>query len=300
MFTTGSKWFFGLGLVSLVLAAAYGWTTGGSGLGPLTGGYHGSVGDHLGYTVLVSTALIALFLGIISVATRDADPRALAQLAGTDEPPAATPPAHLAYWPMIGAFGATLVVLGLVISNVLFFVGFLVLLAVLIEWMVLAWSDHATGDPATNRALRNRIMGPYEVPLAGVLVAGGAVVAFSRVFLTSSKLGAVWVATGIGIVILIVGAVIAAKPKLSVDVLAGVLALAAAGVVTAGIIAASRGERTIEPHEPHAPAAEEHEAGAEEADETVGEESDAGSGGLRAHEPAGTNRATTTTTEAAG
>jgi len=28
MFPTGSKWFFGLGAVSLVLAAAYGWREG--------------------------------------------------------------------------------------------------------------------------------------------------------------------------------------------------------------------------------------------------------------------------------
>ena len=39
MFTTGSKWFFGLGAVSFVLAAAYGWSTGGDRLGPVTAGY---------------------------------------------------------------------------------------------------------------------------------------------------------------------------------------------------------------------------------------------------------------------
>ena len=52
MITTGSKWFFGLGVVLLVLAAAYGWTTGGNGLGPLTAGYKGGVGDHFGYGIL--------------------------------------------------------------------------------------------------------------------------------------------------------------------------------------------------------------------------------------------------------
>ncbi len=297
MITTGSKWFFGLGLVSLVLAAAYGWSTGGNGLGPVSAGYNGGVGDHLGYTLLLSIAAIAFFLGFVSLATRDADPKALAQLAGTDEAPAAVPPAHLAYWPAIGAFGATIVVLGLVISNVLFVVGFFVLLAVLVEWMVLAWSDRATGDPDTNRIVRSRLLGTYEVPLAGVLVAGGAVVAFSRVFLTSSKTGAVWVATAIGIVVLIVGWLIAAKPKLSHDVVAGLLALCAIGVVTAGIVAAARGERTIEPHH-----TEEHEAPAEdgEHEEEPAEHEEEGGEQLRPFEPEGTNRASTTTTEAAG
>ena len=59
MFTTGSKWFFGLGAVALVLAAAYGWSTGGDRLGPVTAGYWGAVGDHLGYTLLVSTGIAA-------------------------------------------------------------------------------------------------------------------------------------------------------------------------------------------------------------------------------------------------
>ena len=249
MFTTGSKWFFGLGLLSLVLAAAYGWTTGGTGLGPLTMGYHGAVGDHLGYTLLTSVAVVSGFLGLVSVATRDADPRALAQLAGTDDAPAAVAPAHAAYWPVVGAFGAGLVVLGLVISSVLFVVGFLVLLAVLIEWMVLAWSDRATGDPETNRLVRNRLMGPFEVPIAGALIVAGAVFSFSRLFLTSSQLGAVWVATAIAVAVLGMAFVLATKPRVSPNVIAGVLSLCAVAVVAAGVVAAARGERTIEHHE---------------------------------------------------
>jgi hypothetical protein len=252
MFTTGSKWFFGVGLLSLALAAAYGWTTGGGGLGPLTMGYHGGVGDHLGYGVLTSIGFLAIFLGLVSVATRDAEPGALAQLAGTEEAPAAVAPAHGTYWPILGAFGAGLVVLGLVISNVMFVVGLLVLLAVLVEWMVLAWSDRATGDPETNRLVRNRVMGPFEIPIAGALIVGGAIFAFSRLFLTSSSLGAVWIATGIAVVIIVIAAVLSAKPKMSPNIVAGVVTACAVAVVAAGVVAAARGERTIEPHETHA------------------------------------------------
>lgn len=310
MITTGSKWFFGLGVVALVLAAAYGWATGGDGLGPVSAGYKGGVGDHFGYTLLLSIGVLALFLGCVSVATRDADPRALAELAGTDEPPAAVPPAHLTYWPLAGGFGVALVVLGLVISNVMFIAGFLVLLAVLVEWMVLAWSDKATGDPAANKVVRDRLMGPFEVPLAGVLIAGGTVVALSRVFLTSSKLGAVWVATGIGLVVLLIGVLLALRSKLSPNVVAGVLVLAAAGVVTAGVVAAARGERTIEPH--HAEEeAEDHEA--DPAEGTEGQDTDEAPAETPHEEegdepltenrpfvPEGTEIATTTTTEAEG
>lgn len=258
MFTTGSKWFFGLGALALVLAAAYGSTTGGSGLGPVTAGYHGSVGDHLGYTLLLSIAVVSLVLGLLAVATRDADPVAQAQLAGTDTQPPPVTPVRGSHWPIVGAFGAGLVVLGLVISNVMFVVGLFVLLAVLVEWMVLAWSDRATGDPEANRVVRDRIMSPFEVPIAGFLVAAGTVLALSRLLLTSSELGAVWVATGLSVVILAVGALIATRPQLSPNVVAGVLALCAVGVVAAGVISAARGERLIEHHEP------EHDEGVSE------------------------------------
>jgi hypothetical protein len=276
MITTAAKWFFGLGLVSFVLAVVYGYSTGGNRLGPLTAGYYGGVGDHLGYTLLLTTAIGAALLGITAVVTRDADPRALAEVAGMEVAPAAVPPAYPSLWPLVGAFGAALVVLGLVISNVMFIVGAFVLLAVVVEWIVLAWSDHATGDPETNHLLRRRIMAPFEVPLAGVLVAGGAVVAFSRILLTSSSGGAVGVAIGIGVVVLALGTLLALRPNLSHDAIIGVLCILALGVVVAGVASAARGERFIEPEEHHA-----DEGGASE--------------GHTALTPEGTKSVTTTT-----
>jgi len=229
MFTTGSKTLLGMGTLALVLAAAYGWTTGGSGLGPLSAGYKGAVGDHLGYTLLVSFGVLSVFLGLVTVAARDAEGVALAELAG--------------------ACGAGLVVLGLVISNVMFVIGLFVLLAVLIEWMVLAWSDHATGDPEANRAVRDRLLAPFEVPLAGGLIVVVAVGAFSRLLLTSSKLGAVVVIVVLSAGIFAIGVLFATRPKLSPNVIAGVLVVAALGVVAGGIVSAARGERVIEHHE---------------------------------------------------
>ena len=290
MFTTGSKWFLGLGTVAYVLAAAYGWATGGTGMGPLTYGYYGGVGDHFGYALLVSIGVLAVFLGLVQLAVRDADPAALAQLAGTDAAPAEVPPASLAYWPLAGAFGLTLVVLGLVISNVLFIAGCIVLIAVIVEWMVLAWSDRATGDPATNKVVRDRLLGPYEVPLAGVLIAGSVVTALSRIFLTTTKLGAVGAGTIVATIIFGIGIVLATRPKLSSNVIAGVLVVVAAGVVTAGVISAAQGERTIEPHH----------TGAVEHEPPAGDEEHSTETGNHPLVPQGTERATTTTTEAEG
>src|SRR5262245_60571914 len=203
MITTGSKWFFGLGFVSLVLAAAYGWTTGGNGFGPLTLGYKGAVGDHFGYGILVSAAIISLLLGFVVTAVRDAEAESVAQVAGTETVPAVTP-AGTSYWPAVSAFGVALVVIGLVSSTPLLVFGLLVLGIVLVEWTVQAWADRATGDPETNRRIRNRVMNPIEFPAAGALILGVVAVAFSRVFLTFSAEVTVWI--GVGLTATIVGA----------------------------------------------------------------------------------------------
>jgi hypothetical protein len=247
--TTGSKWFLGLGFVSLVLAAAYGWTTGGNGVGPLTMGYKGGVGDHFGYGVLIVAGLISLFLGAVSLAVRDADALAEAQVAGTETVPAAIP-ATPSYWPAVTAFGVALVVVGLVASPVLFVIGLVALGVVLVEWAVQTWADHATGDPATNRQIRNRLMNPIEFPAAGLLAIGGVVAAFSRLFLSLSADGAVWVGISIAGLIILAGFFFASRPRISTNVVVGVLLLAAVVVIGLGIGGAVSGQREF--HEPGA------------------------------------------------
>jgi hypothetical protein len=249
MITTGTKWFFGLGLVSLVLAAAYGWTTGGNGVGPVTMGYKGGVGDHFGYGVLVAAGLLSLCLGAVLLAVRDADASAVAQVAGTETVPAAIP-ATPSYWPAVTAFGVALVVVGLVASPVLFVIGLVALGIVLVEWAVQAWADRATGDPETNRRIRNRLMNPIEFPAAGLLAIGVVVAAFSRVFLSLSADAAVWVGIGLATVIIAAGFFFASRPRLSANVVVAVLLLAAVGVIGAGIAGAVSGEREF--HEPGA------------------------------------------------
>jgi hypothetical protein len=291
MFTTGSKWFLGLAGGALVLAWAYGWTTGGNGLGPLTFGYKGGVGDHLGYALLVSIAAAALVLGLLAVAIRDADSSAVAQVAGTERAPVLPAPSHASYWPAVGAFAVAVILLGLVISNVLFIVGFFLLIGVGVEWMVLAWSDRATGDPEVNHQLRARLMAPFEIPLAGVLIAGGTVAAFSRVFLAVSEHGAVAAAIVGGTLVFVLGIVFAARPRMSSNVMAAVLVIVALGDITGGVIGANHGEEKVEVPEngiSSTPGPTGHR---------VPGPSD---NGLHPHIVPGTSHSTTTTTEAQG
>jgi hypothetical protein len=245
MITSGSKWFFGLGVVALVLAAAYGWTTGGNGLGPLSLGYKGAVGDHLGYSLLVSGALVSFFLGIVSTAVRDAEAEALAQVAGTETVPAVTP-AGTSYWPALAAFGAALVVIGLVSEAVVFVFGLIVLGIVIVEWTVQTWADHATGDPETNRQIRNRIMNPIEFPVAAALVLALVAICFSRVFLALSADATVLAGVVVIGVIVAGGFLVASRPRISSNVVIGVLVAAAVVVIALGVAGAVAGGREAE------------------------------------------------------
>ena len=184
MITTGTKWFFGLGFVTLVLAWAYGWTTGGNGLGPVTVGYKGGVGDHFGYGVLLSAAVISFVLGVVL----DRRPRRRRRGRRRGRRHRHRPRGHPGRRQLLAGrrrLRRRPHVVGLVTTAPVFVFGLITLGIVLIEWTAQAWADQATGDPATNREIRNRLMNPIEVPAAGLLAVALVVVAFSRVFLAS-------------------------------------------------------------------------------------------------------------------
>jgi hypothetical protein len=247
MITTGSKFFYGLAALFAVAAVVYGYSSGGGGIGPISAGYKGGVGEHLGYGLLLAASVAALFAGFCTTAFRDADPEPTAALLGTDTLPAATP-TGTSFWPIVGAFGIVLTLVGAVLNNVFFVAGLIALGAVAIEWTMQAWSDRATGDPAVNREIRNRIMLPIEVPVAGALAIAVVIIGYSRVFLAVSKLGAVWIALAIAATIFIIGTALSLRPRIRTDLVAGLLAGAAVVTIGLGIFGAVAGERDFEHH----------------------------------------------------
>ena len=248
MITTGSKFFYALATLLVVTAVVYGYSTGGGEVGPISLGYKGAVGDHLGYGILLLGAAASAFLGFASTAFRDADPAATAELLGADAP-AAVPTPGTSYWPIVGAFGVGLTVVGVVLNNVFFVAGLIALGAVALEWTIQAWADRATGDPAVNREIRNRIMLPIEVPVAGALAIAVVVVGYSRVFLAASAAGAVWVALAVAATIFVVGTVLSSRPAIRTDIVAALLAVGAVVTIGLGIFGAVAGERDFEHHE---------------------------------------------------
>lgn len=247
MLTTGFKLYMGLFVAAFASAVAFGYTTGGSHLGPLTVGYKGAVGDHVGYGILITISALFLALALLYVAFRDADARAAAQLLGTDTVPVQRPVGP-SYWPIIGAFGAGMTALGLVLNAVVFVLGLLILAVVAIEWTMQAWADRATGDPEINRQLRDRIMQPIEVPVGAAIAIVAVPILASRIFLAVSKMGAVWAASAVAAVIFIAAVIIATRPRLSKNAVAGLVVFIGVALLAAGVVSAAVGQRDFEHH----------------------------------------------------
>lgn len=249
MITTGAKFYFGLAALALGGAVAYSWGSRGGFTGGITIGFYGGMGEHTGYVVLVAAATIAIFVGGAVIAFRDADPEAQQQVAGLDELPETHSPLRPSYWPILGAAAAACAVLGLVSSNLLFLFGVIVGIVVLLEWMVSAWSDRATGDDDVNRRIRNRLMNPIEIPLFGAIGAVVLVLCVSRVLLATTESAAAIIAMIVAIVILAFASVYATAPKAGRTLVAVLCLLGGLGVIAGGIIGAAEGSRNFEQHE---------------------------------------------------
>ncbi len=254
MLTPGFKLFFGFGVLAAVGAVVYGVATGDPAgadylgvvdrdawKGVISLGWQGGVGDHTGFIVLFFAALVGCGLGCMLVAFRDADAESVGELSPNGETPPSVAPTHPSYWPPLLAFAAAVVVIGLVTHAAIFVIGLILAGVVAFEWMVTAWADRATGDPAANRALRNRLMAPIEIPVLGAASIAILVVGGSRVLLAVSEFSAVWIAAGVSAVILLVAMLFVARPRISTSVITTVLAFAAVAVVAAGIVAAAAG-----------------------------------------------------------
>ena len=248
MFKSGSKFLFGLAALGFVSAILYGIATSDQGpidsfLGPITLGYKGGVGDHVGYTILISLSFLALFLGVFLSSLRDADPDAEAQLVGLETVPDAPTPTTANYWPVVAGFSAAALVIGLAVRPAMFAVGMVGLTICVVEWAARAWADRATGDPAVNDAIRNRFMYPVEIPGLAVLGIGGMVLAVSRILLALPKIGSYLVFGLVPAIVLGLGYLVIAKPKLSQSAIAAMLLVGGIAILGGGVAAAVAGER---------------------------------------------------------
>ena len=256
MFKTGSKFLYGVAAFGFVGAIAYALATSGGSLtgdgfidkvlGPISLGYKGGVGDHVGFTILVVLAVTSFFLAVLLAAIRDGDAEAAAEVVGAETVPEVAAPAAVNYWPVVAAFSAAAMVLGLAVDSSLFVVGCVGLTIAGAEWAISAWADRITGDPAVNRSIRNRMMHPIEVPVGAVLGIGIFVLAISRILLAVPKGGAYLFFGLVPAIIFGVGILIVLRPTLSRSVIAGLLLFGGFAVLAGGVAAAIAGEREHE------------------------------------------------------
>jgi hypothetical protein len=249
MIPTGFKLYFGIAAAAIGAALVGGYTSGGDGVGPLSAGYKGGIGDQVSYTILLGVAFVAVIVGALLTYFRDTDAEAVAAAMGRAEAPAAQHPAAPSIWPIVAGAGMGSLAVGFAVTPVLVGVGIVVLVMVAFEWTMTAWADRATGDAAANEALRDQLMGPFEVPLLGLLGGGVFVLAVSRILLATSEIGAVVIGGIVAVIILGTAILITQRPKLSKNLMTGLVGLIAIGVLAGGIWGAVAGTREIEHHD---------------------------------------------------
>ena len=242
MIPYGSRLFLGATLVAIIGAVAYGCSVSGS----------------LGTTGLITAALALGFLAAIVLHTRDADVSSMDPSAPTQSA-AARPAPPSSVWPIVGALGGVLVVVGLVTYPVVFVFGIIALIATTVEWMVSAWAERASADRRYNLGVRQRLSHPAEFPVLALLAAAIVIYSFSRIMLALSKTGGPVAFGVVAAVVLLAGFLVAFRPQIPNAAMSGVAAIAVVGLVAGGAAAALSGERDIEEHHTTADAAAEGE-----------------------------------------
>ncbi len=270
MFTWGSKYLFGIGLASMLAAIIYGLSTGGDPVGVISGGYKGGVGDHTGYMILVAIGFACIGLGLMTIIIRDAEAEKASAAAGVDATLAVSASRAPSYWGPLAAFGVACMVVGVAVSLLFLIFGIVVLGIVGLQWLALAWSDRATGDPEVNAVIRERLIGPFEIPMLAALGIGAIVIGVSRVLLAVPEAGSTALASVVAALIFF-GAVAIANSSVPRSVITGVVALGAVAVLAGGIAGAVVGEREIvHHHEEHGEHSDEHDDHSEDDAESDG------------------------------
>ncbi|MCP3992723.1 MAG: hypothetical protein GY724_26890 [Actinomycetia bacterium] len=262
MFTWGSKYLFAVSVAALLGAALYGLISGGDVVGVTSAGYKGGVGDHTGYTTLVTIGVVSFGLGALNLAIRDGDAEEAAARVGANHALTVSTPKTPSFWGPLTAFGVACLIVGIAVSQAFVVLGIVVFAVVTIQWAILAWSDRATGDDDVNEVIRKRVLGPLEIPMMSLLGIAVLVLGVSRVLLAVSETGATIVAALVAATIF-GSALVIAKSNAPRSVISGVVAIAALALLAGGIVGAVVGEREIV----YEPSADTQEDGGEGADE---------------------------------
>jgi MFS family permease len=254
VFTPAFRFFAGLAVFALVAAFVVGFSSAVQSpidrvLGPLTLGWKGGVGNHLGYIFFVGLFGLSAGLAGILVAFRDADAEAEAQVVHTESVPLTRAPVGPNFMPALAAFGFVLMLVGLATQTPLYAtVGLVVALVAGFVWTLRTWAERATGDDGANAELYHRFIDPLRTPVIAILSIAVVAIGLSRVLLAVSKTSSVLVFGVVAAVFFIVAAVLALRPSSARSVTTVLVIIGAIAVIIAGVLGAVSGERKFEEH----------------------------------------------------
>jgi hypothetical protein len=256
MFTTAFRFFAGMAVFALLAAFVLGVTSQSSALvdrivGPLTLGWKGGIGNHLGYTFFVGLFGVAAGLAGVLVAFRDADPEAEAQVVHTESVPLTRAPSGANFLPSLAAFTLILMFIGMgTRSSGITLASLAVIVATGFIWTLRTWAERATGDDTVNAELYHRFVDPLRTPVVAIVSIAVVAIGLSRVLLAVSKTGSTIVFGVVALLFFGVATLLALRPKSGRSVATVLVVFGAIAVIAAGIAGAVAGEREIEHHDP--------------------------------------------------
>ena len=231
MLTQSSKVFLPLSGLALLLAVAYGISS----------------GNRDGVLLFLGLVVVAAFAGIVVNAHREnLVGQPVPADAGAPELRDVVParPVVGGLWPVLGALALTLVLLGFVIGPVPAIAGLAVAGAAVVGWTTGISADH------TGRELN---LLPLALPVVGLFAIFSVMFFMSRVLLAVPEKAATTIALLVAVAILAGAAVVTLRPRLSSGSLVGLLAVSGVLMAGGGLVGAAAGQREL-PHAegPHA------------------------------------------------
>jgi len=222
MFTTGSKFYIALTALSVVSFAVYMIL-----INP----------SSIGATALFGLVAVGILLIWMALYTRDAEHVSEAESGAN----AAVPSPSM--WPLVAVVGVVSMLIGTITSEVVFVLGMVTVLAAFVEWMIQAWADRASGEPAYNASVRKKILNPIEFPVIAALGLGVIIVSFAQIMLAVERSAGAVIFMVLASWLLAVGTLFALRPSLKKGIVTTVAVVGSVGLVAGGVLATGAGLR---------------------------------------------------------
>ncbi len=195
-------------------------------------------GDLLGVLIFVFLSLAAFTLAMVAQATKDSGVSASSEQEN--------PVGGATHWPLLTAVGVALMITGFVSDAVMAYLGILIVGIGLLELVVLSVTDRAGGSVSENKAARDKLLNPLEIPVFILGLAATATVLLSRVLLAVDQDVAVVIAIVVAGLLFGIGFLVYGTGNYSRHFIGALVAIAVVGILVAGLVSVAAGEREVE------------------------------------------------------